>query len=182
MDEYQNTENKNDSNYPLYQGESQVGFEVEKNTSVYPGESQLEFEIKKDPLEFWYKFKNYLYDLERRIEAIPFWKHFVCVFSFVVMMFAFGVPMIISSIYWDQLPIKIPFFYSQDVSSWIVAPKMYLYYVSSGLMMLGLFIYYLSYILYSSDRRLSITINVLLIFVSILYIVAFWQILSLMVV
>lgn len=139
---------------------------------------QIDFGLKKDRMEAYYNVKRKLSEMENTVEAIPYWKSFLSVAGFMLMILLIIMIAFVTFTNYESLPRQMPLIYSQTSSTWMLSDKD-VYIIIPVLLLIGLAIVTrLNSITYKFDRRLSIVINITLILTAILGFIAFIQLFS----
>lgn len=151
-------------------------FKIRKNKNKEP--QQIDLGLKKDRLETYYNLKRKVNEMEATVEAIPYWKSFLSVAGFMLMIFLIVLIEFIAITQYDKLPREMPLIYSQTASTWTLTDKD-LFIIIPFILLFGLaVITRLNSITYKFDRRLSVVINISLILTAILGMIAFLQLYS----
>ncbi len=140
---------------------------------------QLRLGSAKTKKEYWYNFLNWLNGIERNFSVMPFWRTGVNVFCFVSILFSIFTSLVVNLGWGDQISEKIPLFYSQQSSNWISYDKSYLYFISMLVWILQFMIFYFSFRIFPTDKRLSVMTNILLTVSSLLFLLTISQIYTL---
>lgn len=142
---------------------------------IKQNQEQYLLNLKQSKWGFWFRFQYSLFSLEKRLEAMPFLKHFINVFSVVVLISSGSMLLFLFYVFSERLPNEMPLFFSQEGQRWSVYPTHVNMILVVGLMALGLIIYFFSMKIYNFDRRLSIFLNIFIVCATILFSIAYWQ-------
>ncbi|MCA9385076.1 hypothetical protein KC717_00345 [Candidatus Dojkabacteria bacterium] len=146
------------------------------------GNEQLALEIKAGKLEGWYAFKHKLSSIERLFENLPFWRVFVNGFSIVTILMTMSICFFALYTLWPKIPDLLPLFYSQNSANWALYPRESMILLVGIITGIELVVFYTSFKIFSFDRRLAIVLNSLIIMTCILFLIAYSQLLALVLV
>jgi hypothetical protein len=107
-----------------------------------------------------------------------YWRSMVSVIALVAGVFLISVYSAILFFSYSKIPAMVPLFYSQATSSWTLSTKDTLIYIPVVFLALLVIISRLNYSIFNFDRRLATVINISLICFDILFLLAFSQLLS----
>lgn len=140
---------------------------------------QLDLEIQVKNLNLFGRMKRTIKDNEIMFEAVPYWKNGINIFALITIIAVNIIIMALLIFNYNSLPDQISVFYTEKSLSVNTFHKNYILFVPIFVTITEFFIYYLTYRIFSFDRRLALVINVLLAMVTILYFVSIGQIISL---
>ena len=139
---------------------------------------QITLDLKKDPLEGYYSVKRKITQVETTVEAMPYWKSFLSVTAFVLMLFLIILISAITFQNYNNLPKQIPLIYSQSALTWTLSDKDVYIIIPIVLFVALVMITRLNSQTFKFDQRLSIVVNIAVILSSVLGIIAFLQLFS----
>lgn len=124
------------------------------------------------------KLDQKLHRLETQLEVMPFWKNFSSVFfaisSIIIPAGILGVMLTNFS----KIPMQIPLFYNPKISSWMLVDKNLAVFIPIIYGISNLVLININYSIFQFDRRLSQVIIFTMNIANILFMVAFSQILT----
>ncbi len=139
---------------------------------------QIPIDLKKDKLESYYQVKRKLSRLEATVEAQPYWKYFISVFAFLLVLLLIIFNTYVTFTKYSSLPRQLPLVYSQSTNTWTLIDKEF-YLLIPFLLLLMLFIQIrFNTLTFKFDRRLSLVVNLGLILSSLLGFIAYIQLFS----
>ncbi|KKQ35986.1 MAG: hypothetical protein US52_C0012G0011 [candidate division WS6 bacterium GW2011_GWA2_37_6] len=123
-------------------------------------------------------FNRKLHNLEMKLEVMPFWKNFSFVFYALSSLIIPGGIIALMLYKFNQIPVEIPLFYNPQISSWVLIDKsiaiiLPIIYAIANLVLLNL-----NYSIFQYDRRLSQVLAFTMNISNILFLIAFAEILS----
>lgn len=143
---------------------------------------QLDMGLKTPKFQPLRSINRRLRQVETRLEVMPFWKSFSFVFMFFSSIVVPAIVLLVMITNFDTLPQQIGMFYdptekssaSVDTSIIIIFPIIY--------SISDLFLLNLIYNVFNYDRRLAQIISVTINIANILFLIAFMQILSVLII
>lgn len=141
-----------------------------------PEQIGLGIQTSRNPIQTGVNKK--LHELETKLEVMPFWKNFSFVFyALSSIIFPAGILAVIIFKFSD-IPLQIPLFYDPVISSWVLIDKSIAIMAPIFFCIANLFLLNLNYSIFQFDRRLSQVIIFTMDIGNILFLIAFSQILS----
>lgn len=140
---------------------------------------QLNLGVKKSKKEEWYRLLSKINESERKFAAMPFWRDGVNVFAFMSILLTIIVSLSTSLLWGGRLSTRIPLFYSQNIDNWELYSQSLLFVFSMIVWIIQYTVFYLSFKLYSTDKRLAYMCNIFLIVSSVLFLITIGQIFAL---
>ena len=139
---------------------------------------QITLDLKKDKLEGYYTVKRKLAYMEATVEALPYWKNFMSVLSFLlfVLLVIFNIYIVITK--YQELPKELPLIYSQSNNTWNLIDKEFYLLIPFVLLIVLFVLIRLNTLTFKFDRRLATMINMTLILTSLLGFIAYVQLFS----
>lgn len=190
--EYQDYHDDNDQVYQSYQaGQDQADEQVSEYSLTQAQELTPEQQDPREQMQFGLEtakvtkvqiLRRNIRRWEYIIQVLPFWKSemitFNITFSFLTIV---GLALLVVFTF-SKLPTQVPLIYQQLDGSWLLINKSVLAIILVGLAMLELILIRLKRVIFNFDRRLSNVMATTQIFVNALAIIAFVQIISLVLV
>jgi len=127
---------------------------------------------------FLYRINRFMTDLERRLEIMPFWKNLSYVFLLLSTIFFPAIILILMITRFESIPIDMPVFYNPQTNSWTLINKAIVIMLPIGYAIINLILLNLIYSVFQFDRRLAQILGLTINLANMLFIIAFAQILS----
>lgn len=143
---------------------------------------QISFGIKSERKGLMFGVNKKIHDLELKLEVMPFWKNFSFVFyalSSIIIPAGIVLVMILN---FSKIPLELPVFYDPLISSWTLMDKSIAIFVPIVYSIANLFLLNITHSIFQFDRRLAQIIGISMNIANILFLIAFSQILSLVLV
>jgi hypothetical protein len=139
---------------------------------------QISMGIKPDKAGLLYSINRQIHTLEVKLEVMPFWKNFSFVF-YALSSILIPAGIIIVMVYnFNDIPLEVPIFYDPLISSWTLLDKGIAIIIPIVYAILNLFLLNLTHSIFQFDRRLAQIIGISMNIANILFLIAFSQILS----
>lgn len=145
-------------------------------------DNQLPMAIEQGKLDNYYAIKRRLAKMEASVEALPYWRSMITVFAFSLSLGYVGFIFYIIATQYTRLPNLVPLTFSQSQNTWQLIDKELLIIIPSVLITLIITINKLNSSVFQFDRRLAVMINICLIAFSLLGLIGFSQVISLVLV
>lgn len=143
---------------------------------------QISLAIEENRLEQYYALRSRLAKMEASVEALPYWRSMITVLAFTLSIAYVILIFYILAAKFGQLPNAVPLIYSQNQNTWILIDKEFLIIIPSILVAVIVGIIKLNSTIFEFDRRLAVMVNICLIVFSLLGIIGFAQLASLVLV
>ncbi len=142
------------------------------------GISQMDLGVNAPRKTFLYRINRFMTDLERRLEIMPFWKNLSYVFLLLSTIFFPAIILILMITRFESIPIDMPVFYNPQTNSWTLINKAIVIMLPIGYAIINLILLNLIYSVFQFDRRLAQILGLTINLANMLFIIAFAQILS----
>jgi len=123
---------------------------------------QLGFKLKFSRLEVFYKFKRLASRIEKNFTVLPFWKSGLIWLAITSMIGITIITTLIIGKNYLRLPQSIPLLYSAIERDWRSVPKIFLFSIPLLSIILGIINIQLLQKVYYMNKRLTLTICVIL--------------------
>jgi len=142
------------------------------------GQLDIQLNVKKDNTVAFFK-----HAVDKQImtaTVIPYWRNFPFVFAFVFQWMLFIFFGIALYFLYSKLPVQIPLFYSQALSSWELINKEILFVIMGFLFLFNCAFPLLNSKIFNFDKRFVLISNISIIILYCLLLFAFTEIFSLL--
>lgn len=139
---------------------------------------QFGLEIKMKKFQPINEINRRLNSIERKLEIMPFWKNFIFVFMiFSSLAIPAGIEFVLIRWY-NELPSEFPLFFDPNEGSWQFLQKGWVIFIPLIYAGLNLILTNLTHSIFQFDRRLAQIIAISIGLFNILFLIAFSQLIS----